>query len=404
MYQGGWSGEVTQQRRDGQPIVTDMSIFPIHAPDGAFMTYGMVVQDATERRQLLDVIQRANARFEAILDATDDGIIVWDEFWRVLLVNPAACRLLAEQPDELIASTHDDWEAQPLLAAVANAQEDQQIEFPGDRPRVGRCRNLRWQSDRASGHLTLISDVTSQVELEKWREEMTSMLIHDLVSPLNSLVGGLEMAQEMLTEGEDQARVLEFMDMANRNGWVLLSMINSMLDINRLESGRTRLDYTPLQVNTLFEEVIGILANSAQAAKISVTTSCEDDLPALLADHGMIRRTLTNLLDNALKFTPDGGKVVLMARREGDSIIRFSVADTGPGIPEAYRRKLFQRYSRVPGQEGRRRGTGLGLVFCRLVAEAHHGRIWVEPGPEGGSVFHFTIMGGEQTDQSTDAS
>jgi two-component system sensor histidine kinase ChiS len=191
------------------------------------------------------------------------------------------------------------------------------------------------------------------------------------------------------------------MSMASRNGWVLLSMINSLLDIHRLESGRARLEYTPLQVNALFEEVIGILSTSAQAANISVTTSCQDDLPVLLADHGMIRRSLTNLLDNALKFTPDGGRVVLMAEREGDNMIRFSVADTGPGVPEAYRKKLFQRYSRVPGQEGRRRGTGLGLVFCRLVAEAHHGRIWVESGSEGGSVFHFTIMGGDQTDQTS---
>ncbi|MCC7451125.1 MAG: PAS domain-containing protein [Anaerolineae bacterium] len=387
---GGWNGEVTQQRRNGQTVITDLSVFPIHAPDGAFITFGMILQDATERHRLLDAIQRSNARFEAILEAADDGIIVWDEAWRVLLVNPAASRLLNTPPEQLIGLTHDQWSAQPHLMALANARENEQVELPGRERHVVRCRHLRWQSDGASGPMTLIYDVTSQVALEQAREEMASMLIHDLRGPLTSVVGGIEMAQAMLDENKPD-RTEHFLNMAARNGSLLLTMANSLLDIARFESGRMILDLAPLQVDVLLDEAIDILSNTAHGAGIVLTAAAGTDLPTVMADATMIRRALVNLVDNALKFTPRGGDVRVFAERANDQTICFGVADTGPGIPEAFRQKIFDKYVQVPGTTNRRQGTGLGLAFCRLVAQAHHGQIWVEPRPTGGSVFCFTI-------------
>jgi PAS domain S-box-containing protein len=394
MRDGGWSGEVTQRRQNGEPLVIDMSIFPIYAPDGAFLTYATVLMNATERRRLLDMVQQSNARFEAILAATDDGIIVWDEFWRVLIVNAAASRMLGAAPEDLVGRTREELgNAQPMVAATANAPEDTRIELAGPERRMGRFRNLRWHSDKASGHLTVIYDITSQVELEESREDITSMLLHDLLGPLTSIVGGIEMVKAMLAEGESQERLMHFLDMASRNVSILLDMASSLLDITQLESGRISLTYTPLQPDRLIEEVSEMLASMAQTADIAVSISCEQDLPPILADQNMVRRALANLLDNALKFTPGGGQVTISARREDEHAICFSVVDTGPGIPEAYRRRIFEKYVQVPDQTGRRHGKGLGLVFCRLVAEAHGGRIWIEPQPGGGSIFLLTIAG-----------
>jgi len=101
---------------------------------------------------------------------------------------------------------------------------------------------------------------------------------------------------------------------------------------------------------------------------------------------------LTNLLDNALKFTPSGGQVILSAIRQEDNLITLRVSDTGPGIPDEYREKIFERFTQVPGLVGRRRGSGLGLTFCRLAMEAQGGKIWVEPRPGGGSVFAITLL------------
>ncbi len=394
MRNGGWNGEVTQQRQDGQAIVVDMSVFPIYAPDGTFMTYGTILRDVTERHHLLDTIQRSNARFEAILEASEDGIIVWDEAWHVLMVNTAASRLLDTAPEDLIGHTRSELvESLPMIAVILKADERDRIEFPGDMRRVGRCRHLRWHSDRASGHLTMIYDVTSQVELEQSREDLTSMLIHDLLGPLTGIVGGIEIVRSMINDGETQERVLHFLDIAYRNGNLLLDTASSLLDITQLETGRMNLVYTPLDVAALLEEVVGMFSSSAQTAGITVSLSCSGDLPILCVDNRMVRRALANLLDNALKFTPSGGKVTLSAAREGDNMIRLGVIDTGPGIPEAYRRRVFDKYVQVPDQEGRRQGKGLGLVFCRLVAEAHQGKVWVEPRPGGGSIFSLTIAG-----------
>ncbi len=398
MREGAWNGEITLQKLDGQPIVVDMSIFPIYAPDGAFMSYATVLRDSTERRRLLNATQQSNARFEAILEATEDGIIVWDKSGRIVMVNAAASRLLNTAPEALIGLTQADLaRTHPLVVAAANADEGERIEFLADVRRIGRCRNLPWHSNRASGFLTVIYDITSQVELEQSREELTSMLIHDLLGPLTGIVGGIEMVRDMIVEGESQERVLRFLEMAQRNANLLLDTANSLLDIAQLESGRMNLTYTPLEAGVLLADATGMFENIAHAAGISINVSCEANLPSLLVDAGMIRRALTNLLDNALKFTPGGGQVSIAATREGENLVRFSVSDTGPGIPEAYRWRIFEKYVQVPEQEGRRRGKGLGLVFCRLVAEAHQGRVWVEPRPGGGCVFVLTVAGASPT-------
>src|SRR5262249_4660132 len=156
----------------------------------------------------------------------------------------------------------------------------------------------------------------------------------------------------------------------------VLDMTNSLLDIRRLETGTMALKSEPLQIDAILEDVLNLLSNNAQAAQISLDVLKDQNLPLLKADSGMIRRALSNLLDNALKFTPDGGSITISVECEDQpqgQAIRFSVADTGPGVPETFRKRIFEKYVQVPNQKSRRRGTGLGLTFCRLVAEAHHG-------------------------------
>ena len=114
-------------------------------------------------------------------------------------------------------------------------------------------------------------------------------------------------------------------------------------------------------------------------------------LPQPLADAGKTQRVLANLVDNALKFSPEGGQVTVRVAYHAPDILAVAVSDNGPGIPEEYREKVFERFSQVPGLHGRRGGSGLGLTFCRLVIEAQGGKIWVETDPGGGSVFVFTL-------------
>ena len=116
-----------------------------------------------------------------------------------------------------------------------------------------------------------------------------------------------------------------------------------------------------------------------------------EEAPTVRVDLAKTTRVLTNLVDNALKFTPSGGQVSISVGCVQDGMITVQVSDTGPGVPEEFREKIFDRFSQVPGLVGRRRGSGLGLTFCRLALDSQGGRIWVEPRPGGGSVFAFTL-------------
>jgi signal transduction histidine kinase len=214
------------------------------------------------------------------------------------------------------------------------------------------------------------------------------------------MVGGIEMSQSLLAENEQRERILHYLDMAHRNGSLLLDLASSLLDINRLEAGRMKLDYTPLQIDALIEEVRNTLSGAAQAAGINVGVMRDANLPPMKGDNLMLRRALGNLLDNAIKFSPDNSEILIGVSCAENNTVRFSVSDRGPGVPEAYRKRLFEKYSQVPNQPARREGNGLGLVFCRLVAEAHGGFAKYEVRSGGGSTFSITIAS-EQPSETT---
>jgi len=393
IYEGGWSGETTQVRQDGKFITVDMSLFPIFTPEGSYITYGTFLQDATARREAMDAIAKANARFQAILEATTDGFIVWDENWRVILANPAAAEILGATMSALLGYDRalGDQLLVPALHTLMQAEESRRVEIPGGR--IVSCVHLPWHLESSSGHLTVIYDETSQVELEKAREDTIAMLVHDLRSPLSIVVGGLDAAITTISETTPEHDALRFLAMVQRGSRRILDITNALLDIGKLESGQMVLECEPLTVSTLFEDVALDMEHTATTNNVTIRTSVEPNIPQIRVDHGLVRRAVSNLVDNALKFAPKGSVVELIATHDGEAGVRLTVADQGPGVPEEYRRTIFEKYQQVPGRRHARKGTGLGLAFCRLVAEAHNGKIWVDSRPEGGSLFHLVLEG-----------
>jgi signal transduction histidine kinase len=173
--------------------------------------------------------------------------------------------------------------------------------------------------------------------------------------------------------------------------------VNALLDISKMESGAMVLKREPSNAYTIAETVAQELAPLALEMEVVVRNEIDSHLPLLDVDAEKIERVLLNLMDNAIKFTPGEGLVVINAHIEvpyngaKPEQICVSVKDTGPGIPDEYKTRLFDRYVQVEGRSGRRRGTGLGLTFCRLTVEAHGGKIWIEDNPQGGSIFMFTL-------------
>jgi signal transduction histidine kinase len=220
---------------------------------------------------------------------------------------------------------------------------------------------------------------------------ITETLVHDLRSPLSAVLGALDVMSESL-KAEHQSEVFpQALQLARRSSRRVMGMVESLLDISRMQAGSMDLNRTPVSLPALVVNILVDFTPQSQDYGVELVNTLPPDFPAAWADQGKLSRILTNLLDNALKFTPAGGRIIFGAELKPEGMLTIRVADTGPGIPVEYREKIFERFTQIPGQRGRRRGSGLGLTFCRLAVEAHGGKIWVESNPGGGSVFQFTL-------------
>jgi signal transduction histidine kinase len=226
------------------------------------------------------------------------------------------------------------------------------------------------------------------MELEALRDSLTHMIIHDLRTPLTSILGGLKTLRLMSTGGGDERELIEI---AVDSSEALLSMINDLLDINRMESGAPALDKGEFEVEALVEKALLQVSALAESKEISLSCNLAPELPSITVDGSKVVRTLVNLLGNAVKFTRRGGSIALAACRREEAM-HFSVTDTGEGIPNEAFEYIFEKFGQVKTRsEGCKYSTGLGLTFCKMVVEAHGGRIWVESERGKGSTFHFTI-------------
>ncbi len=231
-------------------------------------------------------------------------------------------------------------------------------------------------------------------ELEKLKENLTHMIIHDLRTPLTSLIAGMQTLDVVGDLNEDQR---EMMTLAVTGGQTLLGMINDLLDVEKLESGSMELNYSQISTSGLVAAAVTQVASLCESYGLSVQSTVPNALPPFRGDEGKLRRTLVNLLGNAIKFTPSGGTITLEVLHDVEKRwLEFSVSDTGEGIPTEAFGLIFEKFGQVASRKaGRAKSTGLGLTFCKLTVEAHGGHIKVESEPGEGSKFSFTIpLGG----------
>lgn len=226
--------------------------------------------------------------------------------------------------------------------------------------------------------------------LERLRDDLTRMIIHDLRTPLSSVISGMQ-TLEMLGELSPDQR--EVMAIALSGGETLLSMINGLLDIDQMESGAMALRYTELRADELVASAVTQIEGLAEAKSLTLFREVAEDLPLFSGDEEILRRTLVNLLGNAIKFTPAQGEITVAVHLENESkSVLFSVKDSGEGIPPESFEQIFEKFGQVESRlAGRTMSTGLGLTFCKLAVEAHGGKIRVESTTGEGSTFTFSI-------------
>ena len=237
----------------------------------------------------------------------------------------------------------------------------------------------------------LEESLRKQKELEKVRDDLMKMIVHDLKSPLTSIIG----AMEMLIDGDFGTLTTQqrsALGDAETRAEDLLALIEDLLEVARLEETRLALNLVPTAPGALLTEVrhewqVRVLQEGA-----TVTVEVADDAPVIEADQALVKRVFGNLLQNSLTHSARKVNVTLSARRESDGIL-FTVADDGVGIPPEYHDIIFRKFEQVKTLHiPRVRSSGLGLAFCKIVVDAHGGRIWVKSGGDTvGSAFHFWL-------------
>jgi two-component system sensor histidine kinase/response regulator len=227
-------------------------------------------------------------------------------------------------------------------------------------------------------------------EADIWKENLSNMIVHDLKNPLGVVQGTMVYFKGTLSERMDdkQAQLLESaLISADR----ALKLVSAILDVRRLEEGRMPLELQAVAPSDVIQTCLDEILPITNLHGLKVTLDVAEALPPVRADYATLIRIIGNLVENAIKFTPVGGRITLGARRAADGI-QFSVADTGCGIPPDQHERIFEKFAQAGMRaEGQRAGVGLGLTFCKLAVEAHQGHIWVESDDGVGATFHFVL-------------
>ncbi len=394
----------------GAPLTTQEAVFGILTVDSyqpcaytqedaqVVATFAHQAAIALTNARLIEQLQAAEVRYARLFEDSTDMIVIFDLEGRVLDANRKACELLHLDKDSMLGLDVGALEA-GLRARFDDMLPDwcagQEVVFEVELPvTTGGVISVEFRTKRTDyGGADSIQwsgrDVSARRELEQLRQDLTSMLMHDLRGPMGNVIGAIETIPMVVGEMSPDSLLAQLLDVAMRSGQQMRDLVDSMLDISRLEQRQVPLDRAAVSVDNLLRAVEDQLSSVAEARQVGLRFEAHDPLPALWADQAMIRRVLVNLVENAIKYSPREGQVCVVASRQ-DGFIVFSVSDEGPGIPPQYHWRIFDKFARVQ-YKGGPMGVGLGLAFCRLAVEAHGGHIWVESAPDQGSTFSFTL-------------
>lgn len=364
-----------------------------------------------QTRDLYVQVDERRRELRTIIDSIADGVLVVDSELHLLMINPVAADMFnLPFPAPPKAPLSDLLTNETLLDLLRQALENhpegdilfnQELEArptSSDKPIICQAlaTSLSGEEHEPRGAVVVLRDMTRQKELDELKSNFIAMLSHELRTPLTVIRGFIELilsggAGDVTTEQQNTLQVVF------KQTEKLQTLIDTLLGFAELEASEIDLEIGPVSLDQILDSVLRRIQPLAQDQSINVQTMIAPTLPPIDADAEMLEQVLLNLLENAIKFTPQGGKVkVTIQDQKGEFL--FCVSDTGPGVPVAERDRIFERFYQIDSSSTRQYGgTGLGLAICKRLVEAHQGRIWVEEsqllGANGhpGSRFCFTV-------------
>jgi PAS domain S-box-containing protein len=360
---------------------------------------GNLAGTAIHHAQLFQRLETAHRRYQELFEDSIDPIVITDRAGDILEANRQAVVMTDISPEELLRMNIDDL---PGIKHEIFAERLEQLDSgetityetvfaTSDEAEIPIHVNVRQVNiDGAFRLQWILRDITDYKNLDKVREDMVYMIYHDIQAPLSNVLSSLELLDEMISlEGDPSKKSL--IDIAMRSADRVEKLTSDLLDTKRLETGLPVSELKPLAVKLLVSGAIEQILSSAREKKLKVSVDIPNTIPTVQVDGDMIKRVLVNLLENAVKYTPEGGSITINANSL-DAWVTLSVQDTGRGIPAEAQERIFEKFTRIrEGATGMTKGLGLGLAFCRMAVEGHGGRIWVESKPGEGSRFSFTL-------------
>lgn len=347
---------------------------------------------AAQLRTHLQALETERSRMAAVLGGMTDGVVIVDQAGRVQLVNPAVEALFQLPPGAAVGQSlmqalrtyqiNDLWQQ-----CIQDGESQSATLEIAPRQLYLQCIAIPLGQALPGSALLLLQNLTRLRRLETVRRDFISNLSHELRTPLASLKALTETLQDGALDDPPAAQ--HFLERMLTEVDALSQMVEELLELSRIESGRVPLRLSPANPVDLLAAAIERLGVQAERAGLSLSLDCPPDLPAVLADAARLQQVLVNLLHNAIKFTPAGGQIHLGAGAQAGQVV-FTVQDTGVGIPAADLPRIFERFFKADRARAGG-GTGLGLAIARHLVEAHGGRIWAESVEGSGSTFSFEI-------------
>ena len=416
LEQGRFKDEGWRVRKDGSRFWANVVITALYDETGQLRGFGKVTRDTTEIKQAEEALKANEQRLNLALDAAQLGI------WELDLVNDKAYRNLRHDQIFGYESLQPEWGQEIFLTHVV--PEDREIvkksfekafatgDFHMECRIVWPDKSIHWisaqgrvfrndkgdparmmgtvadVSERMRDQETILHAKEDAERTSKFKDQFLSTMSHELRTPLNAVLGFSDLLSEE-RYGPLNERQQRYVAHIHTGGKHLLRLINDILDLSKIEAGHLQLAIESVPITTSLAEVLDALRPLADKKSQSLVQHAAPDL-SVRADATRFKQIVMNLLGNAIKFTPEGGKIELAAQELGE-FVRVEVRDSGPGIPPGEQQRIFDAFYRLRQPDKAPEGTGLGLAITRRLVELHGGQLGLESQPGSGSCFYFTL-------------
>jgi len=351
---------------------------------------------ALDNARLYEQVAREQSHLRTVVNSSADAVLAIDAGGAVTLANETLCHWFDLESDATL-DRHVTEVGLPeaLSAGIVEVMERDDanpttFEVPMDDERVlaFHISPLVNENEQRHGWVTVLHDVTHYKAMEELRSRVMHSAAHDLLNPLHVTEGSLRMLETHI-DRVDRDRALSMIDLSLRGIKRMRTLIDDMLQLERIDSG-VDIVMVPTNLSAVIQVVVEENRLAAEVKEHTLTVDLPRSLPKVNAEVQLLRRALDNLLNNAIKYTANGGHIEVRARKEGDSVV-VEVEDDGRGIPAESHPRLFERYFRVATGEEDEPGTGLGLAIVKSVVDQHNGQVWMRSKVGEGSTFGFSL-------------